>query len=630
MVVDRAVLRRARILLRHPAHVVTHGGKRGRKHHHAIRRFELLLDRLQHLPALRVVGGAGQDRPALRVEEDPALGILAGTEDHAVVGDAAGKPFAIPQLAVHGVIELLGTLAERLRQLGLLPHVAHGGPQFQGVAGGHRQPAGNPLALVADHVHRVAPVALGDQAQAALVAHVQQPAHRGADALEHAQGAAVNAGDRLVQQRVVAGFIEVGLQADRQPHAMVGVRDLVDVFQLGAFDQQDAVGHGAAFLLLAQRMQESPARHRRADVAHAHVVLQIVAGLRVGAEPVDVGVVEHLARQPLVHEVVQGRVGRVDLDAATRLAHVIRVLALGIGKTRLAQILLAQCADFRVIEGRAENEAVLLRLVRRKTVAILQHRRRGLVAGVAAVQLLLLHAAGMVQAALALEGFLLRLPRVGRAFVQEEGLVLEVLLLEVIGHLLIRRDAAGHHAAQVGAVLRRLVHPRHVADRKVRVDAQLARAAGHVAHRERPQLHHVVHRQRYRHPDLDARADHTPRDVALARGKREAFRRGAHRLVRRREDLARIFVLDVEKAPRMMRVVRLLRLHERLRFEVRRMRVFGRLRLHELRHGITAAIHLHHHAPVPQEAGRARHRHRAVQFETFAIGAGVKHLKPLR
>ena len=42
------------------------------------------------------------------------------------------------------------------------------------------------------------------------------------------------------------------------------MRNLVDVFELGAFDQENAIGHGAAGFLLAQGMQKGRAGNLRA------------------------------------------------------------------------------------------------------------------------------------------------------------------------------------------------------------------------------------------------------------------------------------------------------------------------------------------------------------------------------
>ena len=230
-----------------------------------------------------------------------------------------------------------------------------------------------------------------------------------------------------------------------------------------------------------------------------------------------------------------------------------------------------------------------------------------------------------MQAAFAFELALVRFPRVRRGLAQEIRLVLEVLVLEVVLQLLVRRHARRDDAAQVRTVLGRLVHPRHVADGEIRIDADLARPAADVRHGERPQLGHVVDREREAQVDADAQLFHGPCDVVAADGEGVTVRRGAHGFVRGREDLARLLVLYVEEAPRVMRVVSLLRLHERLRLEVRRVRILGRFRLHELGGGVAAARHLDHHPAVPQEAAGVRHGGRAREFVAGAVLGRLQH-----
>jgi hypothetical protein len=256
--------------------------------------------------------GLSQMRPSL---------VLAGAEHHVVVGDAAREPVAVPQVFVGGAVDGARAGAEVLRAFGQRGTGAGGfanlGPQVERVGGGHGQPARHAAAFVADHVHRVAPVALGDVAEATLVARLQQPVHGAAHALGDGEGdAALRADHVFVEDVVIAGFIEVDLERHRQPHAVVGVRHLVDVFEFRAFGQQDPVRHGAAGFLLRQRVQEGFAHHAGLDEAHAHIVLQVVAGLRIGAQAIDVAVVEHLARQPVVDEVVEVRVRRFDAQAS--------------------------------------------------------------------------------------------------------------------------------------------------------------------------------------------------------------------------------------------------------------------------------------------------------------------------
>ncbi len=166
------------------------------------------------------------------------------------------------------------------------------------------------------------------------------------------------------------------------------------------------------------------------------------------------------------------------------------------------------------------------------------------------------------------------------------------------------------------------MHPRHVADREIRIQAQSACAPGSVVHTTFPQLHRIVGGQRNAQLHHDIVVAHPPAHIVLAGREFERLRLRAHRLVRHRVQRAGVFVLEIEKPPRMMRVVRLLGHHEIARFQHRRMRVFRWLRLHELAGGITAAGQLHHHAAVPQEAAGIGHCSRAVERIARAIGAG--------
>ena len=89
--------------------------------------------------------------------------------------------------------------------------------------------------------------------------------------------------------------------------------------------------------------------------------------------------------------------------------------------------------------------------------------------------------------------------------------------------------------------------------------------------------------------------------------------------------LARLLIFHIEKAAGVVRVIGLLRLHEGLGLEVGRVGIFGRLRLHELGDGVTAAGDLDHHLPIPQESRRARQSRGACQFKTFAVISGLQH-----
>ena len=224
-----------------------------------------------------------------------------------------------------------------------------------------------------------------------------------------------------------------------------------------------------------------------------------------------------------------------------------------------------------------------------------------------------------MQAPLALERGLAGFPGIRGVFVQQEGAILEVAIQEIVFDLLVRGDAVADNATQVGAIAGGLVHPRQVAHREIGVQAQATGATRAIAHPQRPQFHHVIHRQGHAPFHFDAVVLDAPRDGIRRGFEGETAGQHAHRLVRHGEQRAILFILEVAEASGVMRVVRLLRLHEAARFQRGGMRVLGGFRLHELRGGETAASGLHHHPPVPQEAGGMRHRHRTVDQETFAF-----------
>ena len=78
-----------------------------------------------------------------------------------------------------------------------------------------------------------------------------------------------------------------------------------------------------------------------------------------------------------------------------------------------------------------------------------------------------------------------------------------------------------------------------------------------------------------------------------------------------------------------MGIVGLLRLHKRLGFQIRRMRILRRFRLHKLRYGVTPAIHVDHHVVVPQKTRRLGQSRRACQFIIALVFAYSNHPAPL-
>ena len=119
----------------------------------------------------------------------------------------------------------------------------------------------------------------------------------------------------FIQQGPVVGFIEVGAQEQRQPDTLVGMRHLIDIFQLRIRMQQNPVRHFAALMLLRQRGQQSGSGHVRRQIRHAHMVLQVVSRLWICGQPVYIAMVINLAWQPLIDEVIQPAVRCTDLNS---------------------------------------------------------------------------------------------------------------------------------------------------------------------------------------------------------------------------------------------------------------------------------------------------------------------------
>ncbi|MNC16416.1 hypothetical protein D3C75_642700 [compost metagenome] len=102
------------MLLCHSADILAHCGVSRRQLFQTIRGFKLLLDRLHQLLLLRSIRSSAQERPALRVNKNPPLLILADAEYHIIIGDAPGIPAAIPQVSVDDHICLFRCCGELL------------------------------------------------------------------------------------------------------------------------------------------------------------------------------------------------------------------------------------------------------------------------------------------------------------------------------------------------------------------------------------------------------------------------------------------------------------------------------------------------------------------------------------
>ncbi|MNM83400.1 hypothetical protein D3C81_954600 [compost metagenome] len=294
------------MFLRHPADVFAHRRVGRGELLHAIRRLQLLAHRLHQLLALLVIGRTAQHRPTLRVDKDPTLLVLADPKYDVIVRDAPSIPLSIPQVAVNRCVCLLRRRPVFPRDLRPPAVVANVSPHLECVGRGDGQPAGHAFAFVADHVHRVAPVTLVNVVQPALIPVIHQPAHGFVNMSINGLGLpAVGISHLLLQNGVVSRFVQIRAQANWQPDAMVRMRNLVNVFQLGVRVQDNAVWHSAVRLLLAERRQERSPRHLRLEVTHAHVILQIIAGLRIGGQTVRLPVVINLPRQPAIDEQIE-------------------------------------------------------------------------------------------------------------------------------------------------------------------------------------------------------------------------------------------------------------------------------------------------------------------------------------
>ncbi|KAI2485724.1 Glycoside hydrolase family 94 protein [Pyrenophora tritici-repentis] len=178
-------------------------------------------------------------------------------------------------MLVCGRIYLLGARVVFLCIGGLVEVGADAGPEIYCVRGCDGEPAGYTNAFGADHVHRVAPVALSDVRETTDVAGVggEEPIHGPAEAFEDRVGIAIHAGDFFVKEFIVACLTQVDLQGDGEPDAMIGMRYLVDVLEHRAFCEQDTIWHGTVLFLLANRCQYRFSSHIWLDEAHSHVVL---------------------------------------------------------------------------------------------------------------------------------------------------------------------------------------------------------------------------------------------------------------------------------------------------------------------------------------------------------------------
>ncbi|MMZ61092.1 hypothetical protein D1872_232230 [compost metagenome] len=199
-----------------------------------------------------------------------------------------------------------------------------------------------------------------------------------------------------------------------------------------------------------------------------------------------------MPREPVVHEVVQIGIRRADFDAAPPFPDVLVILPLGRNKAvraafvRIQEITAADAGDFLLVLRGAEHKPVGLLLPGREIEPVLHHGDRGFVPRVSFGQFLFQNHRRHDDTAFALEGLLIHFPGDGRPIRKQEGFIPEVFDFIVILILLIGRDGGADDGLQILPVFPRLVHPGHITDGKVRINAQLAPPTRQVVYFETP------------------------------------------------------------------------------------------------------------------------------------------------
>ncbi|KAK5636309.1 hypothetical protein RRF57_012021 [Xylaria bambusicola] len=190
--------------------VFAHAAVRRVEHERAVRRRQVLVDGGQHLPDLALRRGAAQDRPRLRVQPYPAFLIVRYAEHDVVIRDAPREPRPVPHVPIGSVVDGLRARAVLVREIDLPLMLAYLCPQ------------------AACETSRQ--IALRDVTQTTLVARREKPVHGVSHALEYSVLSPADVGHFLLEKRVVARLGEIYLERHGEPHAVVRVRDLVDVF----------------------------------------------------------------------------------------------------------------------------------------------------------------------------------------------------------------------------------------------------------------------------------------------------------------------------------------------------------------------------------------------------------------
>ncbi|MNC16415.1 hypothetical protein D3C75_642690 [compost metagenome] len=200
----------------------------------------------------------------------------------------------------------------------------------------------------------------------------------------------------------------------------------------------------------------------------------------------------HLPGQPVIHEIVQIRVRSLNFDAAFALLYVLGIFPLRRRKPIftaglcILEIMLADLRDLFFRLGWSKNKTVELFFTRLQIRAILQDTQRHLIAGIPFGELLLLNGRWHMNSAFPLKGFLAGLPSARLLICKQKGFVLQQLDLRIVLILLIRGNRGTNHRLQLFMILCRLIHPRHVAYRKIRINTKLPLMAREILHLHPP------------------------------------------------------------------------------------------------------------------------------------------------
>ena len=291
------------------------------------------------------IGGPGDQRPALRLHEDPREFIGVRAQGFSAVVEAPGIPIAIPCLGVDGIEQAAAPgrvfgLAVRTAEM---PHqVRH---LAESLGAGLAEPDAFPAAFLAHSGERVVPVAELDQAEAVGTLVVFQEVQRPLDMSQDRSGLPVVKGQFFVNERHVSGFLQVSHEGENQPERAVGV---------GFFVHRIPSAHGQPGpALIPERGQQDFPRAFRFDRRHSEAVLDDVA-VAVPAPAAPCRPEEGGLLGPSVHHAVKVLVRRGHaVQVFHRFLFQAQRLEAGL---HVSEITVPQSADLRLLIRRADNQ----------------------------------------------------------------------------------------------------------------------------------------------------------------------------------------------------------------------------------------------------------------------------------